>query len=349
MPSPSLCLCLKKVSSCPSSPSDDQKNTFVCIKCKNSFHISCYDTPTFQILNNTITCISCRLEIAEPYWSLTPESSLVPSSFLQVGTPFELSYKLCLPSEARGQAENLKLALFCTKLRSSVTNNFCYEWPSEKLEISLDGTVLEYNIYSFLFIDMSLFKKEKNYECELKIVCREPLAFLSVIGVGVAKKVEIKEIAKEIAKRNKLSYDEAKRKYDEMKQNDLEFSAGIPIKDPMSSFLLYMPARGLNCEHLSCFDLMNFLNFNKTNYNNSRWRCPLCKTVLSVNEIAIDLFLYKIVKDIRRVTSSEDANRKYDLEKISHIYFDESGDWKPKDKFSTQWSELITNAFVLKI
>jgi len=73
-----LCLCLKNAAIPSLSPNEDQKNLFVCIRCKNSFHISCYDNPTIQILNNSITCIHCRLEIIEPYWSLSSDYLVVP-------------------------------------------------------------------------------------------------------------------------------------------------------------------------------------------------------------------------------------------------------------------------------
>ena len=113
---------------------------------------------------------------------------------------------------------------------------------------------------------------------------------------------------------------------------------GIPIKDPMTSFILYMPARGYNCEHISCFDLMSFLSFNRINYTNMRWKCPICKSTLNSNELVIDLYLHRIVKEIRKDHFAESNDR----DKFSHIFFDEKGDWKPKEKFSNLWSKLKT-------
>ena len=327
-----LCLCRKNASTPTSAPIDD-KNQFVCIKCKNRFHISCYDNPTIQILNNTITCIPCRLEICEPYWSLHSTYPLSPQ-ILAAHQPVDLSYSLSIPNIEK-ISEYSKLVIFCTKLKSTIANNFYFEWPSDKFEIILNGEPLEYNIYTFAYFDLPRLSKDKKFD--LKIRYKEPLQSTSVIGVALAKSVELKELAKEVARKNRLNIEAAKKKYEDLKQTDFEFLSGISIRDPLTSFLLYMPVRGFNCEHISCFDLMNFLRFHKTNYHSSRWKCPLCKTTLNITELVIDLHLYKILKDIRKLLAEKD--KKDEIEKITHIFIDENGDWKPKETYSNQWSK----------
>ena len=332
-PNPSVvfhCLCSQN----QLSASNDFTNTFICIKCKNRFHISCYDNPTIQILNNTVTCIRCRLDIIEPYWALN-NKYLIQPTFLPANKPVDLTFKIDLTQEERElPAGDHKVIVFCTKLKSLVLNNFMYEWPSDKFEILLNKSGVKYNIYSYAYIDPASFNTSEK-TVELRIHCKDPLSANSVIGVSLAKKVEMKEIAIEIAKKNKMTIEEAKKKYQEIRQSDLEFSMGVPIKDPITSFILYMPARGYNCEHIACFDLMSFLSFNKSNYTNLRWKCPICKTTLNSNEILIDLYLHKIVKEIRR-----DHMKEGEMEKFSHIYFDEKGGWKPKEKFSNLWSKI---------
>lgn len=319
----------------------DPLNTFVCIKCKNTFHISCYDNPTIQILNNSITCIRCRLEIAEPYLSLK-YPYLVSPIVLQKEKPVDLSFKLNLTNEDKNHIllGSKKVAIFCTKLKSPVLNNFMYEWPNDKFEISFQGNPISYNIYSYAFL-----KEIDNYPLELKLVCKEPLSSISVLGVALADKVEIKEIAKEIAKKNRLSSEDAKKKYEDMRQNEMDFSAGIPIKDPMTSFIIYMPVRGFNCEHIDCFDLMSFLSFNRSNFTSMRWKCPICKIVLNSNEIVIDLYLHKIIKEIRSVYL-KDNDEKLNLDKFSHIFFDENGEWKYKENFSNVWSNFLNIFYI---
>lgn len=309
---------------------DDPMNIFQCIRCKNSFHISCYDNPTIPILNNTITCLKCRLDIVEPYWVLY-QSYILQPLILPVNQAVDFSFGLKLNKEDTLLLEtpNYKLAVFCTKLKSSLTNNILYEWPSESIKLICNEVPVEYNPYTYAFIN--------NYSnnINLRIVSKEALTTTSVLGVSLVKKVDLKEIAKEVAKKNRLNYEEAKRKYKEIKESDIEFSAGIPTKDPMTSFFLYLPARGLHCDHISCFDLLSFISFNQTNYTNMRWKCPICKAIVNINEIVIDLFLHKIVKEIRKLNDQNES-----LEKYSHIFIDENEEWKPKEKFSNIWSNF---------
>lgn len=331
------CLCV--TNSLPQN--NDQKNIFNCVKCKNRFHISCYDNPTIQILNNTITCLRCRLEIIEPYWLLA-QDYLIPPMVLNANQPVDLNLTFKINKEDLEllEGKSHKVVIFCTKLKSNLSSNLIYEWPNDSFQIFLDGNSQEYSQYGYIFLDLPL-STEKYYN--LKIFCTEIINCQAALGVSLAKKVDMKEIAKDIAKRNKLGFDEAKKKYKEIKESDLEFSAGIPTKDPMTSFFLYLPARGTNCEHISCFDLLSFINFNQANYTNMRWKCPICKTVVYSHEIVIDLFLHKIVKEIRKNHSNSE-----NIEKYSHIFIDEDGEWKPKEKFSNIWSKNA-ELFIKKI
>ena len=34
-----------------------------------------------------------------------------------------------------------------------------------------------------------------------------------------------------------------------------------------------IPVRGVNCDHLQCFDLESYLLMN---YNSNKWKCPIC-------------------------------------------------------------------------
>jgi len=45
------------------------------------------------------------------------------------------------------------------------------------------------------------------------------------------------------------------------------------------------PARGEDCRHLNCFDLLSFLTMNRLRPN---WKCPICMKDLSILHIRID-------------------------------------------------------------
>ena len=55
----------------------------------------------------------------------------------------------------------------------------------------------------------------------------------------------------------------------------------------MSKGIIDIPVRGLNCKHLNCFSLKNFLilvDGSKPRY----WKCPICRRL--ANELFIDSF-----------------------------------------------------------
>jgi len=72
------------------------------------------------------------------------------------------------------------------------------------------------------------------------------------------------------------------------------------------------PARGKQCRHLQCFDLMAFLESNQQmKAINNRWSCPVCSHVLKPNDLCIDLFIADILartgKDVDEVVVKKDG------------------------------------------
>ena len=116
------------------------------------------------------------------------------------------------------------------------------------------------------------------------------------MGVCLVAKKDIKLVAKELAKNNPLTFEEAKKMFSAFKENDLEVLTSFPIKDPLTLQLIFLPGRGKKCKHLSCFDLMNYLKFNAFNLTQLRWKCPICKKKILKNDLVIDLYLHKILK-----------------------------------------------------
>lgn len=72
------------------------------------------------------------------------------------------------------------------------------------------------------------------------------------------------------------------------------------------------PARGKQCRHLQCFDLMAFLESNQQmKAINNRWSCPVCSHNLKPNDLCIDLFTADILartgKDVDEVVIKKDG------------------------------------------
>uniref|UniRef100_A0A0M3IXS7 SP-RING-type domain-containing protein n=1 Tax=Ascaris lumbricoides TaxID=6252 RepID=A0A0M3IXS7_ASCLU len=54
---------------------------------------------------------------------------------------------------------------------------------------------------------------------------------------------------------------------------------------PLGKTRIVTPAKGSECSHLKCFDLMLFL---KMNEKSPTWKCPICDKAVPYNKIIVD-------------------------------------------------------------
>lgn len=68
------------------------------------------------------------------------------------------------------------------------------------------------------------------------------------------------------------------------------------LRCPISLERIVLPARGVTCEHLRCFDLHAFVSVNRQTSNiNLRWMCPICSKIILPEDLVIDTFIKEIV------------------------------------------------------
>ena len=59
------------------------------------------------------------------------------------------------------------------------------------------------------------------------------------------------------------------------------------VKDPLTQLRMQLPARGVDCKHLQCFDAIPFLRMNE---QKETWKCTLCGKQIKFENIEIDEF-----------------------------------------------------------
>ena len=281
----------------------DRYQSVQCKTCLNYMHLICYDLPPYDERTKNFECILCRVQNCDPF-SIISQILLRPFILPTNHQKIELNeyFQLTKNQVEDLQQEKIQLMIFCTKIKIQNEDDFPYEWPSDGLSVIYNGRLLpQYHIYYPFFVHVSqedpLFHIGSN-SLLIKIPKenKETIYAKSVFGVCLIMKKEIKDVAKELAKKNPLSLEDAKNKFESMKQKDIEILTSFPIRDPITIQLLFLPSRGMKCKHLSCFDLMNFLKFNAYNQTPLRWKCPICRKQVLMNELVIDLYLHKILK-----------------------------------------------------
>lgn len=85
---------------------------------------------------------------------------------------------------------------------------------------------------------------------------------------------------------------------------------------PVSMSAIEIPVRGSACKHLQCFDLMNYLNSNKS-VCGGRWRCAVCENFVAVDDLVLDGMMSEMISEYGHlVTGSRDK-----------IQFSSDGEW----------------------
>ena len=80
---------------------------------------------------------------------------------------------------------------------------------------------------------------------------------------------------------------------EEIQSDSIKFS----LKCPISMCFLETPVRGINCKHIQCFNLEQYINLQRT-FKVNRWKCPICKEF--VYDMVVDLFIAQIVEKAKQ-------------------------------------------------
>eukprot|EP00040_Diaphanoeca_grandis_P029474 m.172729 g.172729 ORF g.172729 m.172729 type:complete len:608 (-) comp31698_c7_seq3:334-2157(-) len=68
----------------------------------------------------------------------------------------------------------------------------------------------------------------------------------------------------------------------------------VPLHCPVSQLRMSYPARGVECNHLHCFDALFYL---KMNARKTAWLCPICNRHTPLESLRIDSWLKKVILD----------------------------------------------------
>lgn len=177
----------------------------------------------------------------------------------------------------------------------------------------------------------------------LKIIwSEEPHEYLA--SVFVAEKLSWSELLVELKKRPLRTSHKTKELIIKLMENDSDMgvdSLFATIKDPLTKTRMELPARGVDCVHLQCFDAITFLQMNE---QKQTWACPLCKKKVKFESIEVDEFFLNILqckklsKDCENVILLQDGSW---LEKESADYSKVSK-LRSNDKKSNNKIEIFT-------
>ncbi|XP_060845226.1 E3 SUMO-protein ligase PIAS3-like [Rhopalosiphum padi] len=122
----------------------------------------------------------------------------------------------------------------------------------------------------------------------------EPISY--IVGIFVVQKLTSEDLLVELKKRPIRAYEKTIKFIKELNKSDVDFRVNthsVTIKDPLTMQRMKLPARGVECVHLQCFDAISFLQMNE---QKQTWLCPLCKKQVKFENLEIDEYFFKIVQ-----------------------------------------------------
>lgn len=130
---------------------------------------------------------------------------------------------------------------------------------------------------------------------ELKITwSEEPHEYMA--SVYVAEKLTSDELLIKLKEKPIRKCEETKELIKKSMESDNDMgidSMFATVKDPLSKTRMKLPARGVHCIHMQCFDAIQFLQMNELKQT---WACPLCKKKVKFEDIEVDEFFLIILQ-----------------------------------------------------
>uniref|UniRef100_A0A914CHJ6 Probable NADH dehydrogenase [ubiquinone] iron-sulfur protein 7, mitochondrial n=1 Tax=Acrobeloides nanus TaxID=290746 RepID=A0A914CHJ6_9BILA len=132
------------------------------------------------------------------------------------------------------------------------------------------------------------------------------------IGVWLVKRVN-----SEILQDRLLKNPNARRQFAVTKRNIIRRLAGdeddvqmdsikVSLIDPLVKTRIKIPARSVECEHLQCFDLTNYLMMNE---KRPGWKCAICDKNAHFSKLIIDEYYEKLISDVPSNTDDVELMR----------------------------------------
>ncbi len=314
------CICKKN-----NNVNMSQYDHIQCKSCGVKAHSTCFELYSKEAKANFL-CIECRLVENNPFYdsfhSLINPICIFPSNQVIREIPFRMS-----PSDFQSiQEKNLSIIAVLFKVVYEFPKFI--EAPSVSISLSINNKPLQ------------LFpRRECNLDSHIveggNLLCLniEKLPSKCILGIFACRRVELKDIAKKILTMNgSPQVEEAKKNCESIRFKEFEVFAGFPVRDPITNNLLQFAARGKKCDHLQCFDLLNFLKFYQVP-SSEYFKCFCCKKLIPWKELWVDQYVYSILKEIKAKYTAEE------IEDVEHISFNEKGEWMLQQEFTKEWEQ----------
>lgn len=253
-----------------------------CVYCARSMHTSCMgaadELPKF-------ICPICQLEclnlLDKPIDFLVPPFLLSRGSSYLSNTEKVFNYNPITMNRVNSSRGRIQVQVRSIRLSN---DTYTPRWPRQGCLI-----VNEANLMEFKHSNTNASKERKDESLNITTKVKLGINTIGVmkdlldkevysVAVLLVENVPEHEYFNEILSKPAIPYEEEKERIMKLLcSGEIQSSSiTVPVKCSYSMELIENPARGVECDHVQCFDLSRFLRINLTTKTN-RWRCPFCK------------------------------------------------------------------------
>ncbi|KDO34250.1 hypothetical protein SPRG_19081 [Saprolegnia parasitica CBS 223.65] len=279
--------------------------TTKCKSCALVVHDKCHNlTPD----NGDWCCETCRSKSFDPFFKVL--DTLGQPSCLRFNIPRSqtLTYDLT-PMDLEALRHNqgtvagaTELQLRCFALSHTLAEG--HEWPT-MTQISVNGCPVQIvqranpgqtnvsKVLRELPLNLVLHSRPGRNVIDIRGSDQYGLMFGLLVQRVVRESLD-SLVETVIQNSTNITYEDAKQTVIQSFGNDddddiVAMCTMLSVRCPLSLGVIQLPARGLRCQHLQCFDLKTFLMFNKSARSRA-WKCIVCHKFIPLNELRIDPF-----------------------------------------------------------
>ena len=268
----------------------------ICSRCGNAQHPSCMGK---SALMTDFVCPLCQMRMMEPFEQVV-EVVLPPNitSSLGLGAAQrqfvyteEMNKRLLEPGKRRAiQMRSIRLD----------EEGFTHHWPKE-CTVLLNGK----SLFTYTQPPASSSRRRKDTALAISaiglgannaMVMRQKEDDAYVFAIFIVEGLSCDAVFKAMSTANTLSVEAGKSFVLTHTVSSGDVTAEgctVSLKCPLSRFLPEVPARGVRCQHIQCFDLRAYIVLQER-AKSCRWRCPICG-MLALNVI-VDRYMQAVLK-----------------------------------------------------
>lgn len=269
----------------------------VCIKCKQSFHKTCFQETKEK---GFFYCELCILEMMEPLVSNQVDVEFRELSYDKgsiVTVPIMLSEEqfsklsskslylnmfLISPGEIEPEAEELNLYIGGASVTMQTDRFNCLNWQAITRNYRMRHRNQDRHVFN-ISLTLSPFKGLKGLYITLASMISETRLFEDVFS-RKASKITGNEQPLSLKKMVTISKGKS-------------VPVAVSVKCPLTMILMAYPGKGVHCKHAEFFCVKSFIMLNlKKDTRELKWKCPICKSRVFFNELFLDDMMQEEIK-----------------------------------------------------